>query len=210
MEVFVLRKGSNLYRSPRIETEKHIWGNYFSRTDLACVYSRETENNLYTFKTKKTLRFIDFSNINTFVFLYKTLEGKDLELFKIVTGFGIKELTLKEDDTMLCYYKNKPLFEPLFCIIGYMDQEDDEDEYLNKKFAKMLYKFGYDGVRIPGKYKFMSPRKIKFYEHILGYNPQIAFQYEQDFFLYNPKDSVEINKIEEFSKSKLCKHMRNT
>ncbi len=209
MQTLTLRKGSKLYRAPGEETQKDIFGNYYSRTDLACLYAYEPDDNLYTFKAKKSLKLVDFSKESTFEHLYTTLNEKDLELFKIITGYGLTELKLETKKDVLCFYKNKPKFKPKFCIIGFMNQMDEEqDLYLNKKFAKMLCSLGYDGVLIPTAYEFMWPRKKHFLNKLFGYKESQTYEYDEDIFICNPSEVLDVFKVEMASSSKLCKSLR--
>ncbi len=208
MQTLTLRKGSKLYRVPASDTQKDIFGNYYSKTVLACFYAYEPDYNLYTFKTKKSLKLIDFSKESTFEYLYTTLKEKDLELFKIITGYGLTELKLETKREILCYYKNKPKFQPKFCIIGFMNKLDEEQGiYLNKKFAKMLCNLGYDGVLIPTAYEFMWPRQKHFLNKLFGYKESYSTEYEEDMFICNPTEVLDVFKVEPASSSKLCKTM---
>lgn len=206
MKTLTLRKGSKLYRVPASDTQKDVFGNYYSRTNLACYYAQDTDDNVYTFKSTRSLKLVDFSKESTFEYLYTTLKDKDLELFKIITGYGLTELRLETKDEMLCYYKNKSKFQPKFCIIGFINELDQsEDIYLNKKFAKLLCSLGYDGVLIPTAYEFMWPRQKHFLNKLFGYKESYSSEYEEDIFICNPAEVLDVFKVELASSSKLCK-----
>jgi hypothetical protein len=206
MEILTFRKGRILYRSPQSERKSHIFGHYFSVDDLACAYAESYNSKIYKFKTKNTLRLIDFSELKTFEYMYNNLKGDDLELFMFTTGYGLTYLTNEDKNDVCCYYKNKPKFQPKLCIIG--QHKKDDVDYINLKFMKMICKLGYDGIRMPSKYVFQACReRLMFGDFLIKYfKTHPEHQYDEDYFLCKSEDHLEIISSDFIEDAQLCKN----
>jgi len=203
MEILTFRKGRILWRS----SKDNIFGSYFSIDNLACAYAYAYDDSMvHKFKVKNTLKLIDFSEMKTFKYLYETLKDDDLELFKFTTGYGLTELVHENKYYSMCYYKNKPKFEPKLCIIGF--HKKDDIDYINLKFMKMICKLGYDGIRMPSKYVFQTVReKLQFGDFIyklIKKHPE--YQYDEDFFLCDSKKDLDLIQSYTLENAPLCKN----
>jgi hypothetical protein len=146
--------------------------------------------------------------MKTFQYLYENLKDDDLALFKFATGYGLTELVHESKNFVMCYYKNKPKFEPKLCIIG-LHKEDDTD-YINLKFMKMICKLGYDGIRMPSKYVFQIVRtKLQFGEFIyklIKKHPE--YRYNEDIFLCDSNKNLDLIQSYTFEKAPICKNLQ--
>jgi hypothetical protein len=147
------RKGRVLYRTPSSETEPGIFGNYYSIKSVAQLYQKRKDavKETYKFKTKETLKLLDFSNMESFKFLDSKLKGDLHKGFQMFTGYGIKELHIYNTETKqdLCVYKNKAKYAIQLC--PYTPQINSK-EFGNKTISKELCKLGYDGYYMPEIY----------------------------------------------------------
>jgi hypothetical protein len=169
------------------------------------MYANSYDNDkIYKFKTKKALKLVDFSNIKTFEYLYNNLKGEDLELFKFATGYGLTQLYHHDKTYVYCYYKNKPKFEPKLCIVGFQNESDTD--YINLKFMKLICNLGYDGIRMPSKYVFQGTREKRNLDWIYRFfNKHPEYQYDEDYFLCNSKDVMEIIESYYMEDAPICK-----
>jgi hypothetical protein len=200
MEILSFRKGRVLYRGVNSDRDKDVFGYYFSINDLACIY---TDNKIYKFKTKKALKLVDFSKIKTFEYLYKNLKGEDLEIFKFATGYGLTELYKEADGMVYCYYKNKPKFKPSLCVVGFFN--DSDTEYINLKFMKLVCKLGYDGVRMSGQQEQVQRSKKTLDAVYRIFKQNEESEYNEDYFLCNAKDVLEISESYFIEDAPICK-----
>jgi hypothetical protein len=176
------RKGRVLYRTPSSLTDEGIYGHFYSIKKVAAMYVEHfkgSESKIYKFKTKKTLKLIDFSDIKTFEYLDKKLKNTSLHhIFQTFTGYGLRSLHIfdKESNEDFCLYKNKKAFEPMIC-----DQVLDivEGEYGHKSFGKELCKLGYDGYHMPDHWQSAV------------YDPEYELYFHKEYFICKPKESVE-------------------
>lgn len=205
MEILSFRKGRLLYRGPPSDRQKDIFGYYFSVDDLACWHADSRYNGkIYKFKTKQSLKLVDFSETKTFEYLYNTLKDKNLELFKIATGYGLTQLYHHGKEEVYCYYKNKPKFEPRLCLVG--QHEEGDIDYTNLKFMKLICKLGYDGIRMPSKYIEQHPRDKKTFDAVYRFfNKHEESIYNEDYFICNSKDVLEVIESYYVEDAPICK-----
>lgn len=175
------RKGRVLYRTPSTLTETGIYGHFYSTKTIAAMYIEHfgTSQKIYKFKTKKSLKLIDFSDIKTFEYLDTVFKDTPIyETFQDFTGYGVITLHIrdKETGTDLCMYENKKAFEPMICdqVLHYV-----EGEYGHKSFGKELCKLGYDGYHMPDKWRSAV------------YDPDYELYFHKEYFICKPKESVE-------------------
>ena len=175
------RKGRVLYRTPSSETDEGIYGHFYSTKKIAALYVEHfsTVSKIYKFKTKKTLKLIDFSDIKTFEYLDNLLKNTSLHrTFQTFTGYGLRSLHIYDNETKedLCLYKNKKAFEPVICdqVLDYV-----EGEYGHKSFGKELCKLGYDGYHMPGHWQSAV------------YDEEYELHFHKEYFICKPKDSLE-------------------
>jgi len=176
------RKGRVLYRTPSSETDEGIYGHFYSIKSVAGMYVEHfkgSSSKIYKFKTKKTLKLVDFSDIKTFEYLDKHFKNTPIyETFQAFTGYGLRSLRIwdKETDEELCVYKNKKALEPMICdqVLDYV-----EGEYGHKTFGKELCKLGYDGYHMPNNWQSAA------------YEPDYDLYFHKEYFICKPKDSLE-------------------
>ncbi len=173
-----VKKGRILYRTPSSTEKEGIYGHYYSIKKVAKLYTKSPRNldKIYKFKTKKTLKLLDFSFKESFEFLDSKLEGKLHEAFQMFTGYGIKELHIfdtKTKDT-LCVYKNKPKDGIRLCPYT---PALKHDEFGNKTLSKALCNLGYDGYYMPEMY-------------LDAGDSEKEFKYHKEFFICDP-DNLE-------------------
>jgi hypothetical protein len=166
------RKGRVLYRTPSSQTETGIFGNYYSIKSVAQLYQGKKKET-YKFRTKETLKLLDFSHEESFKFLDSKLTGDLHSAFQQFTGYGIKELHIFDGETKedLCIYKNKAKYAIQLCPYT---PALNKKEFGNKTVSKELCKLGYDGYHMPEIYL----------------DAQLSdddLTYHKEYFICNPK-----------------------
>lgn len=184
--VFILPKNTHLYRGYKsraiLSRDKPMW---FSDPRIASVY---TKNNTYckSHKIMKDLVLVDITDYNNIKKIYTSdmLTEQEKEIVSLTTGIDREEMYPSEDSTtypkIFCSYSRQPKDTLKFCPVGWYTKHDqDTQEYINLRLARIVCRFGYDGWIVP---------KNKGVDYSMG------GKYHNEVLLCRPSDSLQIVK----------------
>lgn len=165
-------KGTDNYRFP----DRPL---FYASAKQAEVYGGPA---CYIFQLKRDVTLLDLYTVPTLRSLSKILKGEDLDILKIITGFGVKhrdEKTFPKSTHSAVYDKEEE--EILTDPSGYFSEEDHEKgEYTNLRFARIICRLGFDG---------WITRENDVPEWEAGYPDYVGY-YPGEVVLCNPKDQL--------------------
>jgi hypothetical protein len=155
---WILPKRALLYRGITKKAQTHEWiGNTYNfPTDGRPLFfglkpytaMRYSTSTCSVFEVLEEIRLLDVFHPDTLKTLSMTLQGEELQIFQLVTGYGLEEVTDKQFPNAIGHLmgykkrKNKAVKNQE----GYFQSADKEKRlYTDARFALIVCALGYDG-----------------------------------------------------------------